>query len=122
MWGRRSGVGIAIFFVLFALTVAAIFAASGCTKEQPPIKSGVVQDKSHYPAAEIKHYDCDRNGENCELDRIENKPERCTLSVAEDNTSRVGEVQIECTDLDSYNKGDRYPKGSSPPPSPPGGS
>jgi len=101
-----KGVRLAIFFVLFTIIVAVLFATSGCAEKEPIPDSGTIRDKSHYPAVEIKHYDCDRNNENCELDRVENKPERCTLTVEEDITTRRGEVEIPCSKLDSYKVGD----------------
>jgi hypothetical protein len=118
MWSRKKSYDIVIFFVLVGLLVAILAATAGCSK--PGIISGVVQEKSHYPAAEIKHYKCDRYGDNCEVKSVENKPEQCTLTIKEDGTDRVSEVEIPCARFDSYNRGDWWLRDGHKSPSPGG--
>ncbi len=115
--GKR-GWWIAAFYIAFAIVITIIAALAGCSKGEPIPDSGIIRDKSHYPAAEIKHYDCDRDGANCKLDRVEQKPERCTLTIEEDITTKRSEVAIPCNTMDSYKVGDWWlrPGAKSPEP------
>lgn len=121
-WGPKRGIGIAVFFVLFALVVAALFATAGCSKSEPTPDSGIIRDKSHYAEAEIKDYDCKKDKKTgkqvCKLDDTEIVPEHCTLTIEEDITTKRSEVEIPCADLDSYKVGDWWLREGvkSPPP------
>lgn len=85
-------------FVIFVTVIAS--ALSGCAAK--PINHGLIVDKSHYPEVVV-------DGQHTD--------EHCTLTIQEDNSSRTGEVEVPCGELDFYTKGSWWIREGYPSPS-----